>query len=149
MGLTKFCRYHKVEHPIEQFHVDKSSPDGRMRNCKVYFQDRWKAKHPVAIPLKGRRVAPARDGDRRQAQRRIQTLVENGTLPHPNTLPCKDCGKRWNGDKKSRIEYDHAKGYAPEFHETVEPRCVKCHKVAEALRIKERTQPSQEYDPGF
>ena len=35
---------------------------------------------------------PPRDGDRKQARQRINVEVQAGRRPHPNSLPCTDCG---------------------------------------------------------
>jgi hypothetical protein len=69
---------------------------------------------------------PPRDGDRKQARQRINVEVRTGRRPHPNSLPCADCGHVWS-EGEQRHEYDHHKGYAPEHHLEVEPVCVDCH----------------------
>lgn len=67
-----------------------------------------------------------RDGDKRQARRRINVEVREGRRPHPNALPCVDCGHIWTSGQR-RHEYDHHLGYAPEHHYNVEAVCTKCH----------------------
>lgn len=67
-----------------------------------------------------------RDGDKKQARQRINVLVRTGRMPHPNTLPCVDCGHVWTAGER-RHEYDHHKGYAAEHHYDVEPVCTLCH----------------------
>ena len=67
-----------------------------------------------------------RDGDKKQARQRINVLVRTGRMPHPNTLPCADCGHVWAPGER-RHEYDHHKGYAAEHHYEVEPVCSNCH----------------------
>lgn len=37
MGETKFCTYHKCEHPIEAFGKDSRSKDGYRNICKEAF----------------------------------------------------------------------------------------------------------------
>lgn len=37
MGETKFCTYHKCEHPIEEFGKDSRSKDGYRNICKEAF----------------------------------------------------------------------------------------------------------------
>lgn len=69
---------------------------------------------------------PPRDGDRRQARQRINVEVKSGRRPHPNTLPCVDCGHVWSEGER-RHEYDHYLGYAAEHHFHVEVVCTKCH----------------------
>lgn len=83
---------------------------------------------------------PPRDGDRKQARQRVNVEVRTGRRPHPNTLPCVDCGHVWHeGDK--RHEYDHYLGYAAEHHLDVEPVCTVCHRAradrrAESVQIR-------------
>jgi hypothetical protein len=69
---------------------------------------------------------PPRDGDKKQARKRIEVDIRNGWLAHPNTLPCFDCGHVWKlGDW--RHSYDHYLGYGAAHHRDVQPVCVKCH----------------------
>lgn len=69
---------------------------------------------------------PPRDGDKKQARQRINVEVRAGRRPHPNLLPCTDCGHVWVEDER-RHEYDHHLGYAPEHHLEVQPVCTTCH----------------------
>jgi hypothetical protein len=71
--------------------------------------------------------APARDGDRLQARQRVNVEVRRGWRPHPNDLPCVDCGHEWAPGQR-RHEYDHHLGYAAEHHLDVEPVCTVCHR---------------------
>lgn len=145
--MMKLCRPCGVEHPVQEFHRDKYSKDGLKSYCKRvnhhYFVE-WKKRNDPFYPRKkGDRRKPARDGDQRQARRRVQTLIENGTLPHPNDIPCVDCGNIYNGEKRGH-EYDHHKGYAAEHHEDVECVCYPCHKGRERERERanaEHTKP--------
>lgn len=79
--------------------------------------------------------APAepRDGDLKQARQRINVLVRTGRKPHPNTLPCTDCGHVWSEGER-RHEYDHHNGYAAEHHYDVEPVCTTCHAKRDSHR---------------
>jgi hypothetical protein len=81
---------------------------------------------------------PPRDGDRKQARQRVNVEVRTGRRPHPNTLPCVDCGHVWREGER-RHEYDHHKGYAAAHHLDVEPVCTKCHRARCSAR-KELTQ---------
>ncbi len=85
-------------------------------------------------PAEPARRTPARDGDKRQARRRVQTLIDNGTLPRPDAVTCVDCE-----DAPGR-EYDHHLGYGADHHEDVEALCAACHHKREADReaAKER-----------
>jgi len=84
----------------------------------------------------GRRgwLAPTRTGDRLQARRRVNYLVEQGLIPPPEELPCTDCADMLLTDG-GRHEYDHAKGYGGENQLYVEPVCQRCHRNREELRV--------------
>lgn len=69
---------------------------------------------------------PPRDGDKEQARHRINIEVRTGRRPHPNSLPCVDCGHVWKKGER-RHEYDHHKGYAAKHHHDVEAVCTICH----------------------
>lgn len=70
--------------------------------------------------------APPRDGDKRQARQRINVEVRTGRRPHPNELPCADCGHVWSLGER-RHEYDHHLGYAADHHYDVQSVCTLCH----------------------
>lgn len=80
---------------------------------------------------------PPRDGDKRQARQRINVEVRNGQRPHPNKLPCADCGHLWTKNGDSRHEYDHFKGYGASNHLIVEVVCRKCHTKRDNLKAKQ------------
>lgn len=67
-----------------------------------------------------------RDGDKVQARQRINVEVRTGRRPHPNTLPCEDCGHEWK-DGERRHEYHHHNGYGPAHHSDVISLCTECH----------------------
>jgi len=71
----------------------------------------------------------------KQARRRINYLVEQGLIPHPNDLPCLDCGDMLFVRESSRHEYDHAKGYEGAEQLYVEPVCSRCHHNREEARF--------------
>ena len=75
---------------------------------------------------------PSRDGDKKQARRRVNYLVDIGLLPDPDDVPCVDCGHL--GADGPRHEYDHYLGYSAEHHEDVEAVCSGCHHKREAVR---------------
>ncbi len=84
---------------------------------------------PGVNPLTGRpgpAPNPPRDGDKIQARQRVNVEVRTGRRPHPNTLPCTDCGHVWRPGER-RHHYDHHLGYAAEHHLDVEPVCTTCH----------------------
>jgi hypothetical protein len=74
-----------------------------------------------------------RDGDKVQARQRINVEVRTGQRPHPNSLPCVDCGHVWSEGER-RHEYDHHKGYAAEHHYDVEPVCTTCHTARDSAK---------------
>lgn len=76
-----------------------------------------------------------RDGDKRQARRRINVEVREGRRPHPNTLPCVDCGHIWSRGER-RHEYDHHRGYAAAHHYDVIAVCTRCHHVRDNARLR-------------
>lgn len=78
----------------------------------------------------------ARDGDAVQARQRINVEVRTGYRPHPNTLPCTDCGHVWKPGER-RHEYDHHLGYAPEHHLSVEPVCTLCHAARDCAKAQQ------------
>jgi hypothetical protein len=67
----------------------------------------------------------------------VNYLVEARLIPHPNELPCVDCGHEWAPGQR-RHEYDHHLGYAPEHHEHVEAVCTLCHHRREDERRERR-----------
>ena len=79
---------------------------------------------------------PGRDGDKLQARSRVNFEVKRGDRPHPNELPCVDCGHVWRGNG-NRHEYDHHKGYDAEHHYDVVPVCRRCHTKRDNLKAKQ------------
>lgn len=78
---------------------------------------------------------PPRDGDRKQARQRINVEVRTGRRPHPNTLPCADCGHVWAGDR--RHEYDHHLGYGSAYHLEVQAVCTICHARRDSAKARQ------------
>jgi integrase/recombinase XerD len=68
----------------------------------------------------------ALNSDKTLARRAVHEHVRRGLLPHPNTLPCVDCGHVWKEGAR-RHEYDHFKGYEAAHHLDVEAVCTLCH----------------------
>lgn len=129
---TKWCTACKVDHPTAAFGLDRSRGGGLAASC--LSSRRVKVKK-LQIGRPGRRgwQAPTRDGDRKQARRRINYLVEQELIPHPNDLPCLDCADEvFSG--RYRHEYDHANGYDGENQLYVEPVCSRCHRNREDAR---------------
>jgi hypothetical protein len=71
-----------------------------------------------------------RDGDKKQARRRINVEVRTGRRAHPNALTCAGCGHVWSEGER-RHEYHHHLGYGAENHYNVIALCTECHSVAD------------------
>ena len=130
----KRCAKCRESKPHTSFGTDRSRADGLTYWCLDCRNARGRAKyerkgHP------GRRgwIAPFRDGDKRQARRRVNYLVEQGLLPRPDDLPCADC-MDMSLTPGGRHEYDHARGYDGANQIYVEPVCQRCHRNREEVR---------------
>lgn len=132
----RWCCGCKDWHEMSSFGSDKNQSDGLARTCLEYRQRRSRSRYKPAA--KGERrygplpMAP-RDGDRGQARQRVNVEVRTGRRPHPNSLPCTDCGHVWK-DGERRHEYDHHRGYAGKHHYDVEAVCTTCHHEREEKR---------------
>lgn len=124
----KCCSMCKEEKPLTAFGQDRTRPDGLTYVCR---ECRAKRRLALYVPKgpPGRRgfLAPARAGDKKQARRRINYLVEQGLIPRPEDLGCLNCADMMLGGKATRYEYHHFKGYASEHQLTVIPLCSRCH----------------------
>ncbi|MFJ1653455.1 hypothetical protein ACIOC2_19110 [Streptomyces sp. NPDC088337] len=130
----KWCTGCKAWHQRNAFAQDASRTDGLSARCREFTNRKSRAEYVARKrPEPGRRRVEARDGDEKQARRRVNYLVDVGLLPAPNTLPCADCGHVWQPGER-RHEYDHHQGYAPEHHEDVEAVCTTCHHAREDAR---------------
>lgn len=131
----KWCTLCRKWHAREMFSTDASRADGLATSCtrarNEWARTRYRRK---PRPAPGRSFVPARNGDRRQARRRINFFVETGLLPQPNALPCTDCGHTWKPGER-RHEYDHHLGYAAEHHEHVACVCTRCHRKRDNGRV--------------
>lgn len=131
----KWCVGCKAFHPIDAFGQDVSRSDGRATICPTARSQRARARYVRKGYRRRGWLVPARDGDKLQARRRINYLVESGQIPHPNEKPCADCGHL--GDDR-RHEHDHFMGYSAAHQLDVEPVCSTCHHKREDLRVRER-----------
>ena len=130
----KWCVLHRAFHPVPEFAADGSRYDGLTSSCRAARNEAGRVKYvPRARPKPGRSFVPPRDGDARQARRRINFFVEAGLMPPPNAMPCVDCGHVWR-PRERRHEYDHYLGYAAAHHEHVHPVCTRCHHRRERER---------------
>lgn len=132
---TKVCVGCREAKPLTDFARDVSRSDGLTYRCRLCRNARYRAIYvPQSKPReRGRQFVAARDGDVKQARRRVNYLIEAGLLSAPNILPCTDCGHVWAKGER-RHEYDHHLGYAAEHHEDVEPVCTTCHHAREQQR---------------
>lgn len=122
----RWCNVHKAWEPVAEFGADRTGPDGIASACRTGKNARARRLYVPHPPQHhGPLPDPPRDGDKRQARRRINVEVRTGRRPHPNTLPCTDCHHIWAPGER-RHEYDHAKGYGAAFHLYVEPVCTRC-----------------------
>lgn len=135
----KVCSGCRQEKPFSAFPIDRSRRDGfgyRCKACRSTGNPRGWHQRPRVNPITGRpgpAPVPARDGDQLQARQRINVEVRTGRRPHPNSLPCADCGHEWSEGER-RHEYDHHLGYAAEHHLDVQPVCTTCHHRREERR---------------
>jgi hypothetical protein len=128
------CFRCRAWHPAADFALDRSRGRGRAASCRRSISENNRARYqPRPRPEPGRRYVDARDDDVKQARRRVNYLVEAGLLPHPNTVPCTDCGHVWSVGER-RHEYDHHHGYTAKHHEEVEAVCTTCHHRREDQR---------------
>lgn len=120
--------------PREAFFVDRSRPGGVSFVCRECRNTKARARY-IKKGRPGRRgwLVATRDGDKRQARRRVNYLVEKGLIPHPDALPCMDCADSVFTDRL-RHEYDHARGYDGDNQLYVEPVCSRCHHAREEAR---------------
>lgn len=126
---AKWCTACKDSHARSEFGRDPSRGDGLDARCLASRRVKV-SKQRTEFKRHGWLSAP-RDGDRLQARRRVNYLVEQGRIPAPGALPCMDCGHV--GDDR-RHEYDHARGYEAEYQLYVEPVCSSCHHARERGR---------------
>lgn len=107
-------------------------------NSKIEWTDHTSSPAARINPATGRpgpAPHPARDGDKAQARQRINVEVRTGRRPHPNALPCEDCGHvHMPGER--RHEYDHYLGYAAEHHLDVQSVCTVCHAKRDSARAR-------------
>lgn len=99
----KWCTACKAWRGRAEFNRDRHRGDGLAQRCR-----------------KHRTNAPPEPLEKRRARRRVHMRVRRGTLPHPSTIACRDCGG-------PAAEYDHPRGYDGEAAVDVEAVCTSCH----------------------
>jgi hypothetical protein len=127
----KWCTQCKAWHARSAFGIDATRGDGLSARCLASKRVKQRT---IRFPNRKRGwMEQARDGDKRQARRRVNYLVEQGRMPRPNDLPCFDCG-RSSSPGAARHEYDHCQGYSSNHQLDVQPVCANCHRKREAAR---------------
>lgn len=134
LGGEKWCSKCRDWHVVAAFGVDRTRGDGLAPSCLKSKSVRQRALK-LRRPRRGWLVV-TRDGDKKQARRRVNYLVEQGRIPHPDDLPCMDCSDEVFSHRY-RHEYDHARGYDGANQLYVEPVCSKCHRNREEARRAE------------
>ena len=134
----KWCHGCRGWHERAAFGVDSSRGDGLTPICLLEKAKAQRSTYePRPRPRPGRRYVSARNGDKHQARRRVNHLVESGLLPRPDAIPCCDCA---HSGTDRRHEYDHFLGYEPEHHEHVQAVCSRCHRRRTVERGEWRTR---------
>lgn len=129
---TKWCTACKRHHARSEFGRDRSRGDGLAACCLASRRVKTRKPQRGRLGVRGWQV-PTRNGDKLQARRRVNYLVEQGRIPRPGDLPCADCADEvFIGTY--RHEYDHAQGYDGENQLYVEPVCSRCHHNREDAR---------------
>jgi hypothetical protein len=121
----KWCGGCKDWHLCADFGADRSRGDGFAKWCRTFANERGRFSYIPRKPVRRKSCYPT-EGDAARARYRVNHLVATGRLPHPNTLPCADCGHACAPGGR-RHEYDHHKGYSVEHHLDVEAVCTLCH----------------------
>jgi hypothetical protein len=123
-------------HSISAFGRDANRYDGLTALCAEQRNSRSRSRYvPVPLDKRKRMGSPPfapRDGDKVQARQRINVLVRTGRKPHPNSIPCTDCGHKWKRGERRHV-YDHYLGYAAAHHYNVQSVCMLCD-VQRSLR---------------
>jgi hypothetical protein len=127
----KRCRRCRLWLATTRFSSDRSRSDGLKTICrKCSTAVRKKTGAPRG---RGPQASPERDGDAKQARRRVNVLINTGRLPRPNDCACHDCGHIHAAGER-RHEYDHYLGYGTGNHLKVQAACSRCHHTRETNR---------------
>lgn len=119
----QWCTGCRDWHSLAAFYRDATRTNGLSRRCRDSRQNpRLTPDDPVKL----------------RARWRVQTEVRAGRLPHPNDVPCVDCGHRFGegDDPDRRHEYDHHRGYDDEHALDVIALCTIDHGARERARRK-------------
>lgn len=119
----RLCWRCNAWHSLSEFESDPSRSDGLTQSCR--------ASRSINVQRTGRSgplPRPPLDGDKIEARQRVNVEVQNGRFPHPNDVPCVDCGHLWTeGEGARQHQYDHYLGYGAAHHYDVQIVCSRCH----------------------
>jgi hypothetical protein len=134
------CREWKLP---EEFHVDRSKPDGRYSTCKVCACARKRERHatdPVAW-------TPERQVSKREATMALRNRNRAFVREYLAEHPCVDCGEsdpivlefdHVRGEKSFNVSYGVIKNYSlkrlAEEIAKCDIRCANCHRRVTATR---------------
>lgn len=107
----KWCTSCKQWKPREFFGIDKSRGDGLRAPCFDCSRVKYRKSRGLLAPSEKIQQA---------ASNVIRTLIRQGKLPSPDTIPCIDCGK------KAEV-YHHHLGYNKSHWADVVALCKSCH----------------------
>lgn len=119
----RWCTACKDWHHEKAFGLDASRSDGLAKTCLAAVKARYArtyVRRGRQSSRAGLQLVPARTGDKRQARRRVNHLVETGR-------------HEWKLGER-RHEYDHHRGYGAEHQLDVEAVCTRCHGKRERRR---------------
>ncbi len=135
----RWCTRCKEWHPTLTFGEDRTRSDGLAAHCLASRHTGnpigWHGSPPIN-PETGRpgpAPFPPREGDSNQARARVNVEVRTDRRPHPNQLPCSDCGHVWSKGER-RHEWFHTHGYAVAHRLMVKAICTKCRGARCAAR---------------
>lgn len=115
----KWCTGCRAWHDRSAFSRDRTTGDGLKTDCVAASRARPRRKREK--------------DDRLRARVTVHRAYQRGDLPHPNAVPCVDCGHVW-ADGERRHEYDHHNGYDEPHWLDVEAVCTTCHAEREIQR---------------
>lgn len=135
--VTKQCSKCKSIKPLNEFHRDRKSLDGKQSYCKVcnktyqkiymrtYHLTEKGKQHTKKFLHSEKGQAYSRTIYRKQRKKKIasgcvRTKIRNGLMEHPSNLKCAYC-------KNMAQQYHHHRGYSRKYRYVVVPICIKCH----------------------
>jgi len=117
---TKWCWRCRMWHDVSVFPSDESRSSGLAASCLSSRNSFQRTRTPKQ-----------RDAVKERARSLVRLRIKQGKLPHPNSIPCADCGHTGN-DREH--QHDHHKGYMGRNKLNVQVVCTKCHRKREVSR---------------